>query len=150
MTDSPIHGASPGQAQGPNPTLGHVGFFAFISLLALGIGLVEMEQPRDRVEWIVAILVVAAGGALVLVLSLLGTPPPDTRTGRVVAWIEDSWWIGPLAGGFAATLLGGGVGAGALMAGLPVPAVVGFFAGGVMGAGAARLASLRKRRSPLN
>lgn len=127
MTDSPIHGASPGQVQAPNPTLGHVSFFACLSLLGLGIGLVEMEQPRDWVVWIVAILVVAAGVLLVVVLSLLGTPPPDSRAGRIVVWMEDYWWIGPMAGGFAATLLGGGVGGGALMAGLNRPGESGDF-----------------------
>ena len=108
------------------------------------MGVVSMGDSRSWVDWLMAVLVVAAGVLVVLALSRVQPPPPDTWAGRVYDWVEDSAWMGPMVGGFGATLLGGGAGASALVLGLPVTSVIGYLICGLMGAGTARLAALRR------
>lgn len=124
-----------------SPLVQHVVFFGFLSASGFVFGLLTMGSPRGLIELTMACLVVLVGVMLVVVLVRL---PPESMVGKLLASLDDSPWLGPMIGSTGATLLGGGVGAGALIVGLPLPAVLGFFACGFLGGLGARLASMRR------
>lgn len=141
VTGTPVDGHPSPTPEGSSPLVHHVVFFGVLSASGFVFGLLTMGSPRGLIELAIACLVVLVGAMLVVVLVRL---PPESMVGRLLASLDDSPWLGPMIGATGATLLGGGVGAGALIAGLPPPAVLGFFACGFLGGLGARLASMRR------